>query len=116
MDECIVKRYLRCDETFGCHHQKTLAHPKADEGRHTAFRARIKAHEEAGKPIVYIDKSGFEHDMLRAHGYAQRGQKCHGKRDWNARGRMNVIGALLAAALLMLGLTEANVEAEIFNM
>ena len=35
--------------------------------------------------------------------------------DWNARGRVNVIGALLAGVLLTLALTEANVDAEVFN-
>ena len=65
--------------------------------------------------FVYIDESGFAHDMARTHGYAPCGQRCHGKCDWNARGRVNVIGALLAGVLLTLALTEANVDAEVFN-
>lgn len=80
-----------------------------------AYQERIAAHEVAGKPIVYIDESGFAVDQPRTHGYAPRGHKCHGKRDWNARGRINVIGALLAGVLLTVGLTEANIDAEIFN-
>ncbi len=54
--------------------------------------------------------------MLRTHFYAPRGQRCYGKRNWNARGRINVIGALLAGVLLTVGLTEENVDAQIFNI
>lgn len=57
------------------------------------------------------DESGFAHDMPRTHGYSLRGQRCPGKHDWNARGRINVIGALLAGALLIVGLTTSNVDA-----
>ncbi len=65
---------------------------------------------------LYIDESGFATDMPRRHGYAPRGQRCTGTRDWHAKGRINVIGALLAGVLLSAGLTEANVDADIFNL
>jgi hypothetical protein len=29
-------------------------------------------------PIVYIDESGFAHDMPRTHGYAKIGERCFG--------------------------------------
>ena len=54
--------------------------------------------------------------MPRTHGYAVRGHRCHGKRNWAARGRINVIGALFGAALLSVGLTTENVDAEMFNL
>lgn len=54
--------------------------------------------------------------MPRTRGYSQRGQRCAGKHDWNARGRTNVIGALLAGVLLTSGLTQANVDADMFNL
>jgi len=54
--------------------------------------------------------------MPRTHGYAPRGNRCPGKHDWNAKGRVNVIGALLAGMLLSVGLTNKNVDAGIFNM
>ena len=53
---------------------------------------------------------------------------CPGQHDWNAKGRVNVIGALLTGVLLCVGgccawgvllcvgLTEANVDAGIFNL
>ena len=93
-----------------------LTHPKADAAARQAFRARIAAHETAGRAIVYIDESGFAHDMPRTRGYAARGLRCTGLKDWHARGRVNVIGALLAGALLSAGLTASNVDADIFNL
>lgn len=54
--------------------------------------------------------------MPRTHGYALRGRPCPGLHDWHARGRINVIGALLAGAMLGVGLTASNVDADIFNL
>ena len=54
--------------------------------------------------------------MPRTHGYAPRGQRCFGKHNWQAKGRTNVIGALLAGVLLTAGLTTANVDADLFNL
>ncbi len=54
--------------------------------------------------------------MPRTHGHAPRGRRCSGLRDWQARGRVNVIGALLAGALVSVGLTTSNVDADIFNL
>lgn len=54
--------------------------------------------------------------MPRTHGYSARGHRCPGTHDWHARGRTNVLGALLAGALLTIGLTSANVDADIFNL
>ena len=54
--------------------------------------------------------------MPRTHGYAPRGRRCFGIRDWNAKGRINVIGAFLAGSLLTVGLTDANVDADMFNL
>ena len=54
--------------------------------------------------------------MPRTHGYSAKGKPCYGVQDWNARGRVNVIGALLAGALLSVGLTHSNVDADIFEL
>ena len=45
--------------------KKTLAHPKADEDARRIFRDKLKTYEESGRIIVYIDESGFAHDMPR---------------------------------------------------
>ena len=93
--------------------KKALTHPKADQDARQGFRERSDAHERDAQPIVHIDGSGFAHDMARTHGYAPRGQRCPGQHDRNAKGRVNVIGAVLAGVLLCVGLTEANADADI---
>ena len=37
----------------------------------------------------------------RTHGYAIKGQRCYGSHHWGARGRTNVIGALVGQGLFM---------------
>jgi transposase len=54
--------------------------------------------------------------MPRTHGYAPRGTRCPGRHDWHAKGRVNAIGALLAGALISVGLTTANIDADLFNL
>jgi len=93
-----------------------MRHPKADAAAQRAFREKVERYEKAGRPVVYIDESGFAHDMPRTHGYAPKGQRCIGNHDWNAKGRVNVIGALLSGAMLSVGLTSANIDADIFNL
>ncbi|MCW5617615.1 MAG: transposase [Nitrosomonas sp.] len=46
-----------------------------------------------------FDESGFAHDMPRTHGYAPIGKQCHGVCNWHAKGRINVIGALIGKCL-----------------
>ena len=93
-----------------------MRHPKADAAAQRAFREKVERYEKDGRPVVYIDESGFAHDMPRTHGYAPKGQRCIGNHDWNAKGRVNVIGALLSGAMLSVGLTSANIDADIFNL
>lgn len=50
--------------------------------------------------MIYVDESGFAQDMPRCWGYAVRGTPCYGKQDWQAKGRTNVIGALLSNKLM----------------
>jgi transposase len=53
--------------------------------------------------------------MPRLYGYAIKGQRCFGTHDWGAKGRTNVIGALLAGILLTISLFETNINTEIFD-
>ena len=62
-----------------------------------------------------MDESGFAHDMPRTHGYSERGKRVYGVQDWQARGRINVIGALLSGVLLTCSLFEANIDSDIFH-
>lgn len=52
--------------------------------------------------------------MPRQHGYASSGQRCFGTCNWHAKGRTNVIGALIGKVLLTAGLFKSNVNADIF--
>lgn len=63
---------------------------------------------------MWIDESGFAKDMPRRRGYAPIGQCCYGRFDWHARGRTNVIGALLGFHLIAVGLFECSVNADVF--
>jgi transposase len=76
---------------------------------------RIEAWQAEGRPIIYVDESGFAHDMPRTHGYAARGQRCFGVCDWHAKGRTNVIGALIGKMFLTVGLFQTNINADIFH-
>ena len=52
--------------------------------------------------------------MPRTHGYAPVGKRCFGNHDWHAKGRTNVIGALLGASLLTACLFSGSVNADVF--
>ena len=97
------------------HIKKALEHPRADAEKRRAFQKKIEEHKKDGKPIVYIDESGFAHDMPRTHEYAVKGKRCFGTHDWQARGRINVIGALLGTALLTVGLFTGNINSDVFH-
>lgn len=74
----------------------------------------MAGHEAAGRTIVYIDESGFAHDLPRTHGYAPKGERCHGVHDWQAKGRTNAIGALVGQALLTVALFVGTINADVF--
>ena len=95
--------------------KKTLKHPKASGAARRIFQTIIGHHKLEGRPIVYIDESGFAHDMPRTHGYAPIGARCFGTQDWQARGRTNAIGALIGKLLLTVGLFDKNINADIFT-
>lgn len=79
------------------------------------FCQTLKQHQEENRSIVFIDESGFAHDMPRSHGYALKGQRCYGTLDWGAKGRTNVIGALLGGVLLTVSLFQTTVDTDVFN-
>ena len=53
--------------------------------------------------------------MPRTHGYCLKGQRCYGTHDWGAKGRTNVIGALLGGVLLTVSLFDTIVNTAVFN-
>ena len=83
--------------------------------RRSAFCQSIEAYRRAGRPLVFIDESGFAHDMPRTHGYSLEGQRCYGRHDWGAKGRTNVIGALLGGFLLTVSLFQHTINTNTFT-
>lgn len=79
------------------------------------FCREIKDIESKGRTIVYIDESGFAHDMPRTHGYSLQGERCYGTHDFGAKGRTNVIGALVGKLLLTVALFNSSINTEIFD-
>jgi hypothetical protein len=90
-------------------------HPKADAEKRTLFNHKTNDYRANGTDIVYLDESGFAHDMSPTHGYAPIGERCYGTHDWGAYGRTNAIGALLGSNLLTLNLFEQSINAPTFD-
>lgn len=65
--------------------------------------------------MVYLDESGFAHDMPRTHGYSTKGHRCWGIKDWQAKGRTHVIGALMGTVLLTACLFQSNIDSDTFH-
>jgi hypothetical protein len=64
---------------------------------------------------VFLDESGLAHHMPRTPGYSLKGSRCFGVCDWGAKGRTNVIGALLGSVLLTVSLFHTTVNTEVFS-
>ena len=95
--------------------KKTFKHPKADQERRSTFCQKTKEFKDGGHSLVFIDESGFSHSMPRTHGYSDKGQRCYGSHDWGAKGRTNVIGALINKDLVVANLFQTNINRTIFQ-
>lgn len=96
-------------------YKKTLNHPKADPEKRSTFCRKVEKLEKECRSIVYIDESGFAHDMPRTHGYSVKGKRCYDKHDWGAKGRTNAIGALIGSTLVAVGLLTGSVNTDVFT-
>ena len=99
---------------LGISRKKSLKHPKSDAIKRADFLSVIKTYEQEGRPIIYLDESGFQEDMPRTHGYSKIGQHCYGTYDWGSKKRTNVVGALLGTVLLTATLYTENMNADRF--
>ena len=79
------------------------------------FQAKINNRKEGCRPLIYIDESGFAQDMPRRYGYTYQGQRCMGVHDWQAKGRVNVLGAQLGENLLTTCVVQGNVDSDVFH-
>lgn len=91
-----------------------MEHPKANKKKRERFQNRLCQHKKRGRPIIYIDESGFALDSPRTHGYSLKGKRSHGVQDWHAKGRVNAIGAILDFKLLTLELWKCNIDSDVF--
>ena len=93
----------------------TWEHPKASIQKRAEFTEKVNQLKAEGRPLVYVDESGFAVDMPRRYGYAPKGSRCLGTWNWHEKGRINAIGALLAGALLTVGLFTSTIDAPTFT-
>ncbi|WP_342668157.1 IS630 family transposase [Candidatus Arsenophonus triatominarum] len=94
--------------------KKTLFHPKTNESDRLAHQQKRQQYEKKDKSVVFVDESGFSHDTPRTHGYSPKGHRCFGLKNWGAKGRTNVIGALLGTTLFAIGLFDCNINRDVF--
>ena len=97
------------------HIKKAFKHPEANEEERILFKNKIEKYKLESRVLSYIDESGFASDMPRRYGYSKVGNRCYGAHNWNARGRENVIGALINNSLTACGIVNGNVDSDIFN-
>lgn len=100
---------------LGISRKKTLSPPQAEAAARNAFEQKIQADQQAPQEIIYVDESGFAHDMPRRYGYAPEGKRGVGIPNGHAKGRVNVIGALRASRLLTVSLFTGSIHAKTFS-
>ena len=79
------------------------------------FQNKIEKYKADNRILSYIDESGFASDMPRQYGYSKVGKRCYGDHNWNAKGRENVIGALVNNSLTACGTVNGNIDSNTFN-
>ncbi len=79
------------------------------------FQTKIFKYECIEKrPIVYLDESGFALDNPRNEGYSLKGERCYACKDWQAKGRINAIGAIIDFKFINVCLFDGYSNADIF--
>ena len=79
------------------------------------FQNKIEKYKLENRILSYIDESGFEFDVPRRYGYSKVGDRCYGRYNWNAKGRENIIGALIKNSLTACGIVHGNIDSDTFN-
>ena len=80
------------------------------------FQNKIEKYKSENRILSYIDESGFALDIPRRHGYSKVGDRCYGSYNWNAKGRENIIGALINNSLTACGTVHGNIDSDTFNI
>ena len=74
------------------------------------YQLKLERYKRQGYPIIYMDESGFEKEVLRAFGYSPQGLPCIDKYNWQQKNKINVIGALYLKTLFALDSFQHNVN------
>lgn len=80
------------------------------------FQNKIEKYESENRILSYIDESAFAFDIPRRYGYSKVGDRCYGSYNWNAKGRENIIGALINNSLTACGTVHGNIDSDTFNI
>ncbi|WP_440864812.1 IS630 transposase-related protein [Symbiopectobacterium purcellii] len=67
---------------LGLTYKKNSTSSESRRKRPAGISTKKQQYEKEGKPIVFIDESGFSHDAPRTHGYSPKGQRCFGLKNW----------------------------------
>ena len=78
------------------------------------FQQKINAYQQASSPIVDLDESDLSQDMPRRHGYSKKGTPCYRTQNWQAKGEVNAIGALMGMTFLTVVLFDGCLNWEVF--
>lgn len=65
--------------------------------------------------IVYGDESGFDFEAVRTHGYSPKGNRCFGLKNWNTKGGVNAIGAILDNKFLNISTFKSSIDSDFFQ-
>lgn len=52
--------------------------------------------------------------MPRTRGYSEKGHRCYDQHNWHAKGRVNVIGAIIGFVFLTVCLFDGNINSDVF--
>ena len=82
--------------------------------RRRTFICKMTRYRLRGLHVVYLDESGFAVDSPRVYGYAEKGERCYAQKNWHAKGRINVIGAIIGFVFLTVCLFDCNIDSDVF--
>jgi transposase len=100
-----VKKTLRYREAFT---------PEA-AGKRKKYLLRHWRIKTQGRPLVYLDETGFAPSTHRTHGWARRGQKVYGLQNSQQRPRTSLIGGYREHQLIAPMLFSGTCNTQVFN-
>ncbi len=109
----VLDRFIR---KAGWRYKKTVRASEQDRDDIQQARADWRAWQKtcvSGR-LVFLDETGAATNMTPRYGRSHGGQRCYGLCDWNARGRINVIGALIGQRRVAVGLFPSTINADVF--